>query len=131
MLEQLPRADDEHLSTLSTLYNTTIRQLVAAAPAINQCKLVVASHASLNPATQEPALRTAVFGSPSARGTDGIHYRGKEGSTRHTSSVIAALKSAGLGGWSYQGPRGAARPQTAATYSQVVQTNNQFEGLNY
>ena len=96
---------------------------------VNLVGLVVASHASLDP--QEPALRTAVFGSPSARGTDGIHYRGKEGRNRHTSSVIAALKSAGLGGWSYQGPRGAARPRTAVTYSQVVQTNNQFEGLNY
>ena len=131
MLEQLPRTDDEHLSTLSTLYNTTIRQLVAAAPAINQCKIVVASHTSLTPATHDLALRSSLFGSPSARGSDGIHFRGKQGNTRHTSSVISALQSAGLGGWSTQGPRGAARPQPVRTYTQVAQTNNQFEVLNF
>ena len=32
-LEQLPRADYDHYSTLSSLYNTTLRNLVAAAPA--------------------------------------------------------------------------------------------------
>ena len=74
---------------------------------------------------------------------DGIHFRGNAGKKRHTSSVIAALKAAGLGGASGQG---AARPQPAGTYSQAAQrgrraaqrqedtpftlrTSNQFEVL--
>ena len=129
-LEQLPRADYNHYSTLSSLYNTTLRNLVAAAPANDRCKIVVAGHTALLPATQDPAIRSAMFGSPSARETDGIHFRGSEGSYRHTSSLITALKSAGLGGWSSQGPRGAARQPAVRTYSQVVGTSNHFKVLN-
>ena len=121
---------NEQLSTLASHYNATLRNLVAAAP-LNKCEIVVAGHASLLPASQDVSTRSALFGSPSARGSDGIHFRGKEGSKRHTSSVIAALKTAGLGGWSTQGPRGAARPDTAPTYSQVAATSNTFEALNY
>jgi hypothetical protein len=62
---------------------------------------------------------------------DGIYFRGKEGGKRHTSSVIAALRSAGLAGWSSQGPRRAGRQEVARSYSQVVHTSNQFEVLNY
>ena len=130
VLEQLPRADYDHFSTISALYNTTLRILVAAAPTNHQCEIVVAGHTSLLPATQDPAIRSAVFGSPSTRGSDGIHFRGSEGNNRHTSSVISALKSAGLGGWSSQGPRGAARLPAARTYSQMVGTSNQFQALN-
>ena len=91
---------------------------------------MVAGHPSLLPATQDPAIRSAVFGKPSARGTDGIHFRGKEGNKRHTSSVISALKSAGLGGWSSQAPRRAGRQEAARSYSQVASTSNQYEVLN-
>ena len=79
---------------------------------------------------QDPAIREALFGSPSDRGSDGIHFRGKEGRKRHTSSVIAALKSAGLGGWSSQGPRRAGRQEAGRSYSQAVRTSNQFDVLN-
>ena len=130
VLEHLPRADNKQLSTLASLYNATLRNLVAAAPLNNQCEIVVADHSSLLPASQDVDIRSALFGSPSARGSDGIHFRGKEGSNRHTSSVIAALKLAGLGGWSTQGPRGSARPNTVQTYSQVAATSNSFEALN-
>ena len=130
MLDQLPRADNDHLASLSSHYNTTLRQLVASAPLINGCEIVMAGHSSLLSATQDSSNRLALFGSPSARGPDGIHFRGTEGKNRHTSSVVAALKSALPGGWSSQGPRGAARPQSVSTYSQVVQTSNQFEALN-
>jgi hypothetical protein len=130
VLEHLPRTDYDHYSTLSSLYSTTLRNLVAAAPSNSQCEIVVAGHPSLLPATKDPAIRAAVFGAPSARGIDGIHFRGKEGSKRHTTSVIAALKSAGLGGWRSQGPRRAGRQEAARSYSQVVHTSNQFEVLN-
>jgi hypothetical protein len=143
MLDQLPRADNENFSRLSSLYNSTLRKLVAAAPLINGCEIVMAGHSSLLPATQDSNYSSALFGSPSARGSDGIHFRGNTGKKRHTSSVIAALKAAGLGGSSSQG---AAGPQPAGTYSQVVQrgrragqrqedtpftlgTSNQFEVL--
>ena len=106
ILEHLPRADDKKLSTLSHLYNATLRNLAAAAPLLNQCEIVVASHSSLLPATQDANIRSALFGLPSSRGSDGIHFRGKEGSKLHTNSVIAALKSAILGGWTTQRPKG-------------------------
>ena len=130
VLEHLPRADDEQLSTLASHYNATLRNLVAAAPENTECEIVVASHSSLLPATQDPASKLALFGSPSGRGCDGIHLRGSEGSKRHTSSVIAALKSAGLGGWSSQGPRRAGRQEVSRSYSEVVSTSNQYEVLN-
>ena len=130
VLEHLPRTDYDHYSTLSSLYNTTLRNLLAAAPANSQCEIVLAGHPSLLPATQDPANRAAVFGKPSARGMDGIHFRGKEGNKRHTRSVISALKSAGLGGWSSQGPRRAGRQEAGRSYSQAVRTSNQFEVLN-
>ena len=131
ILEQLPRADNDHFSTLSAIYNTTLRNLVAAAPANDRCEIVVAGHPSLLPATQDPAIRGAVFGSPSARGTDGIHFRGNEGTTRHTSSVITALKSAGLGGWRSQRTRRSVRQPAGNSNSQTVRTSNQFEVLNF
>ena len=128
MLELLPRADNEQLASLSTIYNITLRQLVAAAPLINGCELLMASHSSLLPATQDPAIRSAVFGAPSARGTDGIHFRGSEGRRRHTSSVITALKSALLGDRSSLGPQGATRQLDGRSYSQVVGNTIQSGG---
>ena len=145
-LEQLPRADNEHFSSLSSLYNSTLRQLVAAAPLINGCEMVMAGHSSLLATTKDSSYRSALFGSPSARKSDGIHFRGNAGKNRHTSSIIAALKSAGLGGSTGQAIQGAARSQSAGTYSQAVQrgrraaprqqdtpfsliTSNQFEVL--
>ena len=81
----------------------------------------MASHSSLLPATQDSSYRSALFGSPSARGSDGIHFRGREGKRRHTRSVIAALKSTGLGDASGQATEGAAGPEALGTYSQAVQ----------
>ena len=130
VLDHLPRTDYDHYSTLSSLYSTTLRNLVASAPTNSQCEIVVAGHPSLLPATQDPAILAAVFGKPSARGMDGIHFRGKEGRKRHTSSVIAALRSAGLGGWSSQGPRRAGRQEAGRSYSQAVRTSSQWEVLN-
>ena len=120
-LDHLPRADSEQLSTLATLYNSTLRQLVAAAPLINGCEMSEAGHSSLYHATQDSSHRVALFGSPFARGSDGIHFRGKEGKRQHTRSVIAALKSAGLGDASGQATEGDARPEALGTYSKAVQ----------
>ena len=75
-------------------------------------------------------MSSAVFGSCSSRGSDGIHFRGKEGNNRHTSSVISALKSAGLGGWSSQRPRKTGRQEASRSCSQVASTSNQFKVLN-
>ena len=82
------------------------------------------------PTTQDPAIRSAVFGSRSSCGSDGIHFQGKEGNNRHTSSVISALKSVGLGGWSSQRLRKAGRQEAGCSGSQVASTSNQFKVLN-
>ena len=101
---------------------------MAAAPPSSHCQMVVASHSFLNPASQD--MQSDLFGSPSARSNDGIHFRGKQGSKRHTSSVISALKSAGLGDWNTQGcPRDGSQ-QDGRTYSQVARTGNRYEVLN-
>ena len=126
IFDQLPRTDMEELSKL---YNSTLRELVEAAPSNQHCQFVVASHSSLQPTSLE--MRTALFGFPSARNTDGIHFRGNEGKKRHTSSIISALKTAGLGDWSVQGRQGAGRQQNARTYSQAVGGRNQYEVLNF
>ena len=121
ILDQLPRTDSEHLSSLASTYNITLRKLVAAAPPSSLCQMMVASHDSLIPASQDPRL--AVFGSASSRGTDGIHLRGREGKKRHTRSVISALKSTVLGGWTVQGRQEAGRQQRGQTPSQAVGTS--------
>ena len=129
ILDQLPRADSEPLSTLASIYNTTLRDLVAAAPPNSQCQMLVASHPSLHPTSQ--AMKSALFGSPSARSSNGIHFRGKEGNKRHSSSVISAIKSAAPGGWTVQSRLGSGSQRNDQTYSEAVRTSNQFASLNY
>ena len=75
-----------------------------------------------------------MFGSSSSRGWDGIHYRGAEGSSRLTSSIVEGLTAAApepaqAGEWRVQGRQGAATTTTTPIYSQVV-TSNMFQGLN-
>ena len=108
ILEQLPRTDRVVLSNLSKLYNNTLRELVAAAPSNSNCQMIVANHSSLDPTSED--MKSALFGPPSSRSTDEIHLRGSEGGRRYTCSVISALKSVGLGGWSVQSRRGGWQP---------------------
>ena len=105
ILEQLYRNDFFHLANLTSIYNTTLKQLVAASPHHHQ--LVVVGQPSL--VTAKASLR------------------------RHTDSVLTALKSAGLpllGGWGTQGRQGAARVQPSGRNSQAAETNNSFHTLN-
>ena len=129
ILEQLPRKDSVHFFSLTHVYNTTLQQLVAASR-LNS-RLVVVGHPSLSPTTE--AKTTAMFGHPSTRRSDGIHFRGGSGARRHTDSVMSALRSAGLAGagWTTQGRRGAASFHPAGNNSQTLQTGNMFETLNY
>jgi hypothetical protein len=129
ILDQLPRTDSEHLSTLASTYNATLRELVAAAPTSSHCQMVVASHSFLHPSSQD--MQADLFGSASARGTDGIHLRGKQGSKRHTNSLISALKTAGLSGWTGQRRPRDGSQHDGRTYRQVVETSNRYEVLNY
>ena len=48
----------------------------------------------------------------------------------HTSSVVSALKTAGLSGWRVQSRQGAGGQQAGRTLSQVLRTSNQFDLLN-
>ena len=124
LLEHLPRADSDHLAALAIHSNSALHQFASTSIFSNQ--IVVASHTSLNPLTEEKTV--AIFG-PRNRG-DGIHLRGAEGPRRHTSSVISALKSVGIAGWSTQAGKGSAKPQVIS-YSQALKTNNRFQHLNY
>ena len=117
------------MEELSKLYNSTLRELVAAAPSNRHCQFVVASHSSLQPTSLE--MSSALFGFPSARSTDGIPFRGNEGKKRHTSSIISALKTAGLVDWRVQGRRGAGSLENVSTYSQALGRSNQYEVLNF
>ena len=132
VMGQLPRKDDALLSTYTELYNTTLQQLAATSDYRN--KLVVVGHPSLAPTTKEKT--TKMFGSPSSPRSDGIQFRGSEGSRRHTDSVVSALRSAGLAApavpaeWRTQGRRGAARLHPSGNFSQVVETGNTFQPLN-
>ena len=98
-------------------------------------KISVLGHPSLTISSDSKA--EAMFGSSSSRGHDGIHYRGAEGSSALTNSIIEGLtapaaESVQPEGWRVQGRQGAAAtPATSATptYSQVL-TNNRFEVLN-
>ena len=124
LLEHLPRADSDHLAALAIHSNSALRQFASTSIFSNQ--IMVASHSSLDPLTEEKTV--AIFG-PRNRG-DGIHLRGAEGSRRHTSSAISALKSVGIAGWTTQTGKGAAKPQVKS-YSQALKTNNRFQQLNY
>ena len=133
IMGQLPRKDDALLSTYTELYNTTLQQLAATSDYRN--KLVAGGHPSLAPTTEEKT--TAMLGSPSSPRSDGIHFRGPEGSRSHTDSVISALKSAGLAaaavpaGWRTQGRQGAARLHPSGSFRQALQTGSSFQPLNY
>ena len=83
LLEHLPRADSDHLAALAIHSNSALRQFASTSIFSNQ--ILVASHSSLSPLTEEKTV--AIFG-PRNRG-DGIHLRGTEGARRHTSSVIS------------------------------------------
>ena len=123
LLEHLPRVDSDHLAALANHSNSALRQFAASSIFSNQ--IFVASHSSLNPINEEKTI--AIFG-PRNRG-DGIHLRGSEGPRRHTSSVISALQSVGIAGWSTQAGKGSAKPQVTS-YSQVLKTGNRFQQLN-
>ena len=124
LLEHLPRVDSDHLAALANHSNSALRQFAASSIFSNQ--ILVVSHPSLNPTNEEKTI--AIFG-PRNIG-DGIHLRGSEGSRRHTSSVISALQSVGIAGWSTQAAKGSAKPQEIS-YSQVLKTGNRFQQLNY
>jgi len=132
IFEMFPRSDSIRLSALATIYNTTLKELVASSPLSR--KITVVGHPSLT-ITTEPK-RQAMFGLLSSTRCDGIHFRGVEGSQAVTDSIIKGLTATGApatlpGGWSVQGRQGAATsPATTATYSSVV-TGNRFQVLNY
>ena len=140
IMEMLPRDDHPHLSPLSCLFNTTLRELVASSPL--HLQIHVASHHTLTPTSE--GKKVAIFGPRSSPSSDGIHLKGVQGVQRHTSSVIGILQAAGVAPpssqlaassptatWATQGRRGAARPQPARTYSEAVQVSNQWWALNY
>ena len=78
-----------------------------------------------------------MFGHAANPRTDGIHFRGEEGSLYLTHSIVEGLKTAGVAmsgadqpeGWRTQHRRGAASTPATTTSTQVS-TSNQFAVLN-
>ena len=143
IFEMFPRADSSHLSALAQTYNNMLRELVATSPLIQAKRITVVGHPSLAPSltTNSGHRQQAMFGLPGSKGTDGIHYRGAEGSKYLTNSIVEGIKSAGAStapgaaqpaGWSTQPRRGAAIiPATIpATPASQATTNNRFTVLN-
>ena len=131
MFKMPPRTDSTHLSSLATTYNLTLQELVAASPYGE--RITVVGHPVLTTSTR----REAMFGLASNPRTDGIHFRGKEGSLYLTHSIVEGLKTAGVAmsgadqpeGWRTQHRRGAASTPANTTSTQVS-TSNQFAVLN-
>ena len=92
IFEMFPRADSVLLSTLTLIYNTTLRELVANSPLSQASKITVLGHPTLT--TSSEAKKEAMFGLPSRRGCDGIHFRGAEGRAAYTNSIIEGLTAA-------------------------------------
>ena len=124
IFEMFPWSDSVLLSTLTILYNTTLRELVANSTISHASKITVLGHPSLTISSDSKA--EAMFGSSSSRGHDGIHYRGAEGSTAYTNSIIEGLTAAAPveslpEGWRVQGRQGAATsPADSWTVSLTV-----------
>ena len=140
IFEMFPRTDSPHLSTLASTYNATLRWLVATSFFSQAKRIVVVGHPSL--AITSTSKEQAMFGSPSGRGADGkrvdgIHFRGAEGSSFVTKSIVEGLKAAASScpddaqpaGWSTQSRRGAASTPALPT-SPPVPTANRFLVLN-
>ena len=89
---------------------------------------------NLSLATTTDSQKEAMFGLPTVRGTDGIHYRGAVGSSLLTNSIVEGLTAASSTaaqptGWSTQSRRGAASTPALSTSTQVP-TANRFLVLN-
>ena len=116
---------------------------MATSPLIQAQRITVVGHPSLAPSltTNSGHRQQAMFGLPGSKGTDGIHYRGAEGSKYLTNSIVEGIKKAAAStapgtsqptGWSTQSRRGAATiPATSpATPATQVTTGNRFTVLN-
>ena len=90
IVELPPRADSKILQELTEFTNFTLRSLVENSKLNKQINI-----ASLDPLYAHSEYD--IFGSPSARQSDGIHMRGKFGKKVYTESILTALMSAGLG----------------------------------
>ena len=111
---------------------------MASSPFTHAQKITVVGHPSLAPSltSNSSHRQQAMFGRPGSKGTDGIHYRGAEGSKYLTNSIVEGIKSTAPSaplptGWRTQLRRGAASiPSTASSATSQVSTNNRFMVLN-
>ena len=129
------------LSELSEYSNS----LTAAAiqSSLLSTQITMGTNSSFKCESSEDALK--IFG-PKTPKNDGIHFRGSDGPSLYTDSIVNNIRIAGMGqsavsssqsppaGWSTQPRKGAARQQPTHTPSlpatQGVRTSNQFTPLN-
>ena len=137
VLPRPPRADSELLSELSEYSNS----LTAAAiqSSLLSTQIIMGTNSSFKCESSEDVLK--IFGAKTSK-NDGIHFRGSDGPSLYTNSIVHNIRIAGMGqpadssslppaGWSTQPRRGAARQQaTSLPATQGVRTSNQFNPLN-
>ena len=143
VLPRPPRADSEELHRLSEYSNSVTAAAIQSS--LLSTQIIMGTNSRFKCESSDDVLK--IFG-PKTR-NDGIHFRGTEGPSLYTTSIIHNIRIAGLGqsassssslpspplppaGWSTQPRRGAARQQaTSLPVNQGIPTSNQFSTLNY
>ena len=137
VLPRPPRADSDRLSELSEYSNSLTAAAIQSSLLSNQ--IVMGTNANFKCESHEDVHK--IFGTKVGR-NDGIHFKGNEGPTLYTDSIVHNIRIAGMGqqagssalppaAWSTQPRKGAARQQaTTLPSNQGVTTNNQFNLLN-
>ena len=107
ILEQLPRADGNYLTTLSEHSKVVLRDLVASSNLRDH--ITIASSQPLQ--CQSEAQLVEMFGARDDSRSDGIHLAGEHGKQLYTDFVLSSLKSATLG-WTSPSRRAGLARQT-------------------
>ena len=100
ILEQLPRADSDHLSALAQHSTAVLREAVANSSLKN--KIVMAPSKSLECKTEKNIVD--LFGARDSPRADGVHLVGEHGRQLYTDFILDSIKSANLS-WTTTIPR--------------------------
>ena len=138
VLPRPPRADSDLLSELSEYSNSLTAAAIQSSLLSNQ--ITMGTNSRFKCESIEDAIK--IFG-PKTSNNDGIHFRGSDGPSMYTDSIVHNIRIAGMGqsaaspslplpaGWSTQPRKGAARQQaTTLPSNQGFRTSNQFNPLN-
>ena len=128
ILEHLPRADNDHLGTLSEHSNTVLKEIAAISNLRN--RITIASSKALECNTETKIVK--MFGARDSPRSDGIHLMGENGKQLYTDFVFDSIRSANLA-WTSPSPRPGARQASRREKGQEEQgsyaTGNRFGPL--